>query len=83
MCDEVARGHTLGEAFVESRGAKLSNIVIAVVAIALFLFGILCFGLAFQVDEAWRFLTFLGGILACTAALFIPMTFIGRSNRSW
>jgi len=61
----------------------LSNIVIAVVAIALFLFGIFCFGLAFQVEEAWRYLTFLGGILACTAALFIPMTFIGRSNRSW
>ena len=61
----------------------MSNIVIAVVAIALFLFGMFCFGLAFQVDEAWRFLTFFGGILSCTAALFIPMTFIGRSNRSW
>jgi ABC-type transport system involved in multi-copper enzyme maturation permease subunit len=61
----------------------LSNIVIAVLAIALFIFGILCFGFAFQVPEAWRYLTFLGGILSCTAALFVPMTFIGRSNRSW
>jgi hypothetical protein len=61
----------------------LSNIVIAVLAIALFIFGIFCFGLAFQVAESWRLLTFAGGILACTAALFIPMTFIGRSDRSW
>lgn len=61
----------------------MSNIVIAVVAIALFVFGIFCFGLAFQVPESWRFLTFFGGIVACTVALFIPMNFIGRSNRSW
>jgi hypothetical protein len=81
--EEVSEGHNLRGAFPQSRGVLLSNIIIAVVAIALFLFGILCFGLAFQVDEAWRYLTFLGGILACTAALFIPMTFIGRSNRSW
>lgn len=61
----------------------MSNIVIAVLAIALFIFGMLCFGFAFQVPQAWAYLTFLGGILSCTAALFIPMTFIGRSNRSW
>lgn len=65
------------------RGVELSNIVIAVLAIALFIFGILCFGLAFQVAESWRLLTFFGGILSCTAALFIPMTFFGRSDRSW
>lgn len=61
----------------------MSKIVIAVLAIALFIFGMFCFGLAFQVPQAWAYLTFLGGILACTAALFIPMTVIGRSNRSW
>lgn len=61
----------------------MSNIVIAVLAIALFIFGILCFGFAFRVDESWRFLTFFGGILSCTAALFVPMTLIGRSDRSW
>ena len=59
------------------------KIITAVLAIALFLFGMFCFGLAFQVAEAWRYLTFLGGILACTAALFIPMNVIGRSDRSW
>lgn len=61
----------------------MSNIVIAVLAIALFIFGIFCFGLAFQVGAAWHFPVFLGGILACSAALFVPLTFVGRSDRSW
>ena len=83
MRGDAPGGLTLEAAFRESRGVLLSNIVIAVVAIALFLFGCCASDWPSRCDEAWRFLTFFGGIIACTLALFIPMTFIGRSNRSW
>ena len=61
----------------------MSNVVVAILAIALFIFGMACFGFAFQVAAGYQFIVFFGGIMCCTGSLFIPIQFWGKSERSW
>lgn len=58
------------------------NALIAFVCIAIFLAGLWCYGLAFQVDgDTLRLLVFFGGILLNSLAIFIPTTILGNSRK--
>ncbi|MGO2112532.1 MAG: hypothetical protein ACTH31_13060 [Pseudoclavibacter sp.] len=56
--------------------------LIAIVCIAIFVAGLWCYGLAFQVDgDTLRLLVFLAGILLNSLAIFIPTTLIGHGQQ--
>lgn len=58
------------------------NALIAFVCIAIFVVGIWCYGLAFQVDgDTLRLLVFLSGILLNSLAIFIPVSILGNSRK--
>lgn len=58
------------------------SVLIAVACIAIFVFGLYCYGLAFQVDgDTLRLLVFLAGILLNSLALFIPFQLISHNRK--
>lgn len=56
------------------------KVFVFLVALALFLGGLLLFGYAFAVDPAWHALTFVGGIAAVSLSLAIPFHLLGRAD---
>lgn len=58
------------------------NALIAFVCIAIFMAGLWCYGLAFQIEgDTLRLLVFLGGILLNSLAIFIPTQLLGHSRK--
>lgn len=58
------------------------NALIAFVCIAIFVAGLWCYGLAFQVDgDTVRLLVFAAGLLLNSLALFIPFHIVGHSRK--
>ena len=58
------------------------NALIAFLCIAIFIAGIWCYGLAFQVDgDMLRLLVFLAGILLNSLAMFIPFQVLGHGRK--
>ncbi|GGA56271.1 hypothetical protein GCM10011490_02670 [Pseudoclavibacter endophyticus] len=56
--------------------------LIAIFCIAIFVAGLWCYGLAFQVDgDTLRLLVFLSGILLNSLAIFIPTQILGHSRK--
>ena len=59
------------------------NAIIAIVCIAIFLVGLWCYGLAFQIeDDTLQLLTFFAGIMLNTLAVFVPFQVTGRGRRN-
>lgn len=58
------------------------SVLIAIVCVAIFVFGLYCYGLAFQVDgDTLRLLVFLSGILLNALAFFIPFQLISHNRK--
>ncbi|MDO5051454.1 MAG: hypothetical protein Q4E05_00995 [Pseudoclavibacter sp.] len=58
------------------------NALIAIACIIIFVLGLWCYGLAFQVDgDTMRLLVFFAGILLNTLAVFIPFQVTGHSRK--
>lgn len=58
------------------------NALIAFVCIAIFVAGLWCYGLAFQVEgDTLRLLVFAAGLLLNVLAFFIPTAIIGHSRK--
>lgn len=52
-----------------------------VVSFALFVLGLYLMGIAFDVAESLGMVTFVGGLLAVSAAVFIPVHIMHRIDR--
>lgn len=52
-----------------------------VISFALFIFGLYLMGIAFDVAESMGMMTFVGGLLAVSAGVFIPVHIMHRIDR--